>query len=149
DTVNWDFIPERAINRMTLAPGNPVYGLNAIGGALSFEMKNGFTFHGTGVELSGGSFGRNNTSVEAGGQTGNLSGYFAFDVINDAGWRDNSPSQLRRVYGDVGARGDQTEFHLTLTGASNSFGAAAATPVEMLSQDWSSIYTIPQTTQNQ
>jgi iron complex outermembrane receptor protein len=40
DTVNWDFIPENAINRMTLVPSNPVYGLNAIGGALSLEMKN-------------------------------------------------------------------------------------------------------------
>src|ERR1700723_881916 len=28
-------------------------------------------------------------------------------------------------------------------------GPAAATPVQMLSQDWASIYTVPQTTQNQ
>jgi iron complex outermembrane receptor protein len=34
DIVNWDFIPESAINRMTLMPSNPVYGLNALGGAL-------------------------------------------------------------------------------------------------------------------
>ena len=43
DIINWDFLPENAINRMTLVPSNPVYGLNAIGGALSLEMKNGFT----------------------------------------------------------------------------------------------------------
>ncbi len=60
-----------------------------------------------------------------------------------------SPSQLRRVYADVGIRGDQTEFHLNFTGASNSFGAAAATPVQLLNQNWASIYTVPQTTQNQ
>ena len=35
DIVNWDFIPQNAINGMTLVPSNPVYGLNAIGGALS------------------------------------------------------------------------------------------------------------------
>jgi iron complex outermembrane receptor protein len=46
DIVNWDFIPQNAINRLTLVPSNPVYGLNAIGGALSIEMKNGFTYHG-------------------------------------------------------------------------------------------------------
>ena len=42
DIVNWDFIPEKAIRGMTLMPSNPVFGLNAIGGAISIEMKNGF-----------------------------------------------------------------------------------------------------------
>ena len=149
DVVNWDLIPQKAINQLTLVPSNPVYGLNATGGALAFEMKNGYTYHAVEGELSGGSYGRAGASVQAGGQTGNLSGYITADAINDAGWRNDSPSSLRRVYADLGARGDQTEFHVTFTGADNNFGAAAATPVQMLSQDWASIYTIPQTTQNQ
>jgi iron complex outermembrane recepter protein len=149
DVVNWDFIPQSAINQLTLVPSNPVYGLNASGGALAFEMKNGYTYHAIEGELSGGSYGRAVASVQAGGQNGNLSGYITADAINDAGWRNNSPSSLRRVYADLGARGDQTEFHVTFTGADNNFGATAATPVQMLSQDWASIYTIPQTTQNQ
>ena len=149
DIVNWDFIPQNAIAGMTLVPSNPVYGLNAIGGALSFEMKNGFTYHGVEGEVMGGSYGRVGTSVQAGGQVGNLSGYIAADAIDDAGWRDDSASSLRRVYVDLGARGDQTEFHVTFTGADNNFGAAAATPVQLLAQNWSSVYTIPQTTQNQ
>jgi iron complex outermembrane receptor protein len=149
DTVNWDLIPQNAINGMTLVPSNPVYGLNAIGGALSLQMKNGFTYHGVEGEVNGGSYGRVGTSVQAGGEVGNLSGYIAADAIDDAGWRDDSASSLRRVYMDLGARGDQTEFHVTFTGADNNFGAAAATPVQLLAQDWSSVYTIPQTTQNQ
>jgi iron complex outermembrane receptor protein len=149
DVVNWDFIPQSAINQLTLVPSNPVYGLNASGGALAFEMKNGYTYHAVEGEISGGSYGRAVASVQAGGQNGNLSGYFTADAINDAGWRNNSPSSLRRVYTDLGARGDQTEFHLTFTGADNNFGAAAATPIQMLGQDWASTYTLPQTTQNQ
>ena len=149
DIVNWDFIPQNAINRLTLVPSNPVYGLNAIGGALSLEMKNGFTYHGVEGEVSGGSYGRITNSMQAGGQVGNLSGYITADAINDAGWRQNSPSTLRRVFADLGARGDQTEFHVNFTGADNTFGAAAATPVQMLDQSWSSTYTIPQTTHNQ
>ena len=149
DVVNWDLIPQKAINQLTLVPSNPVYGLNATGGALAFEMKNGYTYHAVEGELSGGSYGRAGASVQAGGQTGNLSGYITADAINDAGWRNNSPSSLRRVYADLGARGDQTEFHVTFTGADNNFGAAAATPVQMLGQNWASTYTIPQTTQNQ
>ena len=149
DIVNWDLIPQNAINQLTLVPSNPVYGLNATGGALAFQMKNGYTYHGVEGEVSGGSYGRVIASVQAGGEVGNLSGYFTADAINDAGWRNDSPSTLRRVYADLGAREDQTEFHLTFTGADNTFGAAAATPIQMLDQDWSSIYTIPQTTHNQ
>ena len=149
DIVNWDFIPEKAINQLTLVPSNPVFGLNALGGALSVEMKNGFTYHGVDGELRGGSYGRIGASVQAGGQNGNSSGYITADAINDEGWRQDSPSRLRRVYGDFGIQDDQTEFHLTFTGADNSFGAAAATPIQMLSQNWASVYTIPQTTENQ
>jgi iron complex outermembrane recepter protein len=134
---------------MTLMPSNPVYGLNALGGALSIEMKSGFTYQGAEAELRGGSFGRRAAAVQAGGQAGNLSGYLTSDAVNDNGWRDYSPSRLRRIYGDLGARGDRTEFHVTFTGASNTFGAAAATPIELLKRNWASVYTLPQTTQNQ
>jgi hypothetical protein len=58
DVLNWDFIPQSAINQLTLVPSNPVYGLNATGGALAFEMKNGYTYHAVEGELSGGSYGR-------------------------------------------------------------------------------------------
>jgi iron complex outermembrane receptor protein len=149
DIVNWDFIPQNAINQLTLYPSNPVFGLNATGGALSFQMKNGYTYHGVEGEVSGGSYGRVNTSVQAGGENGNLSGYFTADAIDDAGWRQDTPSSLRRLYADLGARGDQTEFHLSFTAANNNFSANPATPVQMLAQNWSSTYTLPQTTQNQ
>jgi iron complex outermembrane recepter protein len=149
DIVNWDFIPQNAINQLNLVPSNPVYGLNATGGALAFEMKNGYTYHGVEGEVSGGSYGRAVASVQAGGEVGNLFGYITADAINDAGWRQDTPSSLRRVFADLGARGDQTEFHLSFTGANNSFSANPATPVQMLAQDWSSTYTLPQTTQNQ
>jgi iron complex outermembrane recepter protein len=149
DIVNWDFIPQNAINQLTLVPSNPVYGLNATGGALAFQMKNGYTFHGVEGEVSGGSYGRGVASLQAGGEVGNLSGYFTADAIDDAGWRQDTPSSLRRVFADLGARGDQTEFHLSFTGANNNFSANPATPVQMLAQDWSSTYTLPQTTQNQ
>src|SRR6516162_8681705 len=121
DVVNWDFIPQKAINQLTLVPSNPIYGLNAIGGALAFEMKNGYTYHAVEGEISGGSYGRAGSSVQAGGEVGNLSGYITADAIDDAGWRNNTPSSLRRVYADFGARGDQTEFHVTFTGADNFF----------------------------
>ena len=68
DIVNWDFIPQNAINQLTLYPSNPVFGLNATGGALAFQMKNGYTYHGVEGEVSGGSYGRALASVQAGGE---------------------------------------------------------------------------------
>jgi iron complex outermembrane receptor protein len=147
DIVNWDFIPEMAIRRLSLVPNNPIFGLNAIGGALTIEMKNGFTYQGKEVEATVGSYGRRQAAAQAGFQDGNLAAYVNADAINDKGWRDfSSASQLRRMYLDVGGRNDTTEVHLAFTGADNKLGSVAATPIEMLSQRWSSVYTWPQTT---
>jgi iron complex outermembrane receptor protein len=147
DVVNWDLIPEMAIARMTLMPNNPLFGLNATGGALSIEMKNGFNYHGTEAQLSGGSYGRISGGAQGGYQDGNIAAYVAADSTYDRGWRDfSSSSQVRRMYVDLGARGDQTEFHVSFTGADNKLGAAVATPIEMLNQRWSSVFTWPQST---
>ena len=99
DVVNWDFIPEKAIDRVSLYPSNPVFGLNAIGGALSIQMKNGFTYHGTQVELMGGSYGRVQSSAQVGAQDGNVSAYALFKSAYDSGWRDfASSSHVNRMY---------------------------------------------------
>lgn len=37
---------------------NPLFGLNTLGGALALRTKTGFSFQGTELEASGGSFGR-------------------------------------------------------------------------------------------
>jgi iron complex outermembrane receptor protein len=149
DTVNWDFIPEYAIRRLDVFPNNPVFGLNALGGAISIEMKNGFNYQGREVELLGGSNWRRSAMAQVGMRQGNTSFYVAADALNDNGWRDRSPSELRRVYADVGVLGDRSEFHVNFTGASNFFGALAATPIQLLNQRWSAVYTSPQTTKNQ
>ena len=49
DTVNWDLIPSSAINSISVVTGNPLYGLNALGGALNIQMKDGFGFQGVEV----------------------------------------------------------------------------------------------------
>jgi iron complex outermembrane recepter protein len=150
DTVNWDFIPDVAVHRMSLVPNNPVYGLNALGGAVSIEMKNGFTYQGKEFEVLGGSYGRIQGTAQAGFQDGGIAAYASADAINDKGWRQfASSSHLNRLYFDIGTRGDQGEFHLAFTGANNQLSGTVATPVEMLNRQWSSVYTWPQTTQNQ
>ena len=109
DVVNWAFLPEVAINKLTLQPNNPVFGLNAIGGAVSIDMKNGFNYHGTQFDALSGMYGRLTGTVQSGIQNGNLSIYAAADATNDRGWRDHSSSSyLRRMYTDLGAKGEQS-----------------------------------------
>ncbi len=58
DVVLWDLIPVFAIEELQESPGsNPVFGLNALGGAVTLRMKDGFDFSGRTAELAGGSFG--------------------------------------------------------------------------------------------
>src|SRR5574337_421314 len=148
DTVNWDLIPENAIQRMTIVTGDPIYGLNALGGALNVTMKNGFTWQGFEADLRGGSFGRAQGAFQYGKQVGDYSVYAAFEQIQDNGWRVDSASQLSRFYGDVGYRANGFETHLQLTMGSTQFGASSFTPLQELQNAWSSVYTVPQTTYN-
>ncbi len=148
DTVNWDLIPTNAVQRADVMTGNPIFGLNALGGAISLQMKNGFTYKGFEQEFQGGSFGRAQGAIQYGGEFGNWSTYVAAQALRDDGWRKSSPTELGRFYGDVGWRNDRAELHLIAAAASSDIGATAATPIQLLNRDWSSIYTTPQTTQN-
>ncbi|HEY0439730.1 MAG TPA: TonB-dependent receptor [Xanthobacteraceae bacterium] len=149
DTVNWDLIPPQAIERADIWSNNPVFGLNALGGAVSLQMKNGFTYSGVGAEVQGGSFGRIAGALQYGAHKDNFGVYVAADGLRDDGWRLHSPAQLARFYGDIGWKSDKAELHLIGSAASNFFGVVGPTPVELLQQDRRAIYTFPQTTRNE
>ena len=149
DTVNWDQIPTVAVRSIDVISNNPAFGLNALGGAISIQMKDGFTYQGGSFDTMGGSYGRIQTSLQYGKQIGNWATYIAAEGAYDGGYRDFSNSEIRRIYGDVGYKTDSSEFHLSIGGADNSFGATAAAPAELLEQSWSSVYTTPQTSTDQ
>jgi iron complex outermembrane receptor protein len=149
DTVNFDFVPTNAVDRADIQSNNPIFGLNALGGAINLQMKNGFTFRGFEGEFQTGSHRRLSGGMQFGIQKGDVAAYIAVQGLDDRGWRHESPAQLARLYADIGWRNDGNEMHLVVSGASNFFGVVAAAPIELLRQDWSAIYTWPQTTQNQ
>jgi outer membrane receptor protein involved in Fe transport len=149
DIVNYDFLPDNAINGMTIIGANPVFGLNALGGALTIMMRDGFNYQGAELDVMGGSFGRYQGALTVGGNSGSWAGFMALEGIHDNGYRDFSPSRIRRMYADVGAKGDGTEFHLNFTGAANYVGVTAAAPEQLLDLNWANTFTSPQTTKNQ
>jgi outer membrane receptor protein involved in Fe transport len=149
DTMNWDMLPTFAIASMDLISNNPAFGLNALGGAINIRMKDGFNYQGGRFEVSGGSYGRIQGAIDYGKQVGNFSFYGALEGVQDQGYRQYGASTIRRFYGDLGYRAEGNEYHLTAGLAYNQFGAAGSSPVEMLQQDWSSVYTTPQTLNTQ
>jgi hypothetical protein len=149
DTVNWDLIPSIAIHRMVLESSNPAFGLNALGGSLSVELKNGFTWQGAEAEIMGGSFGRIAGAVQFGKQIENVATYVAVSALHEKGWRAFSPSTLRQLYGDIGWRGSSGEMHLNVIAASNDLTGNGTAPVELLAADRSAVFTHPDNTINQ
>jgi iron complex outermembrane receptor protein len=149
DTVNWDLIPPQAIYRADLFTNNPVFGLNALGGAVSLQMKNGFLWQGLTTQVMGGSYGRVSGLFEYGKQIDDYSLYITGDATHDDGWRYFSPSSLFRLYGDLGYRAPGNELHLIASGASSNIGIVGATPILLIDQDYRSVFTSPQTSLNQ
>ena len=127
DTVNWDLISPQAIYRADVFTNNPVFGLNALGGAVSLQMKNGFLWQGFTTQVLGGSFGRVSGLFEYGKQTDDYSIYVTGDATRDGGWRFFSPSTLFRLYGDLGYRAQGNELHFTASGARTMLGVIGPT----------------------
>ncbi|WP_456621014.1 MULTISPECIES: TonB-dependent receptor [unclassified Bradyrhizobium] len=149
DAVNWDLIPTAAIRSVTLVTNNPAFGLNALGGAINLQMKDGFTYQGAELDLMGGSFGRIQGSAQWGKQVEkNYAVYAALEGLHDNGFRNFSQSDVRRFYGDVGYKAGDSEFHVNMGLAKNDFGASATVPAELLEKYWGATYTTPQTTSN-
>jgi iron complex outermembrane receptor protein len=144
DTVDWDLIPEFAIDRLTVQSSNPVFGLNALGGAVELEMKNGFTFSGRSVTATAGSFGKAGITGEFGQRIGDYGVYAGSSADSDDGYRQHSPATLRRLYADIGRETDRTTLHLSFGGAWNDVRAVGPTPVELLAQEQTSVFTYPQ-----
>jgi outer membrane receptor protein involved in Fe transport len=149
DTVNWDLIPTAAVKSIDVISNNPAFGLNALGGAITMTMKDGFNFQGLTLDVMGGSYGRIQNSFQWGKQIGPWAAYIAVEGAHDNGYRQFGNSDLRRVYADVGYKAEQAEFHLQAGGASNGFGASASAPIELLQQGWGNVYTTPQTSNDQ
>lgn len=149
DTVQWDLVPDFAIDEIDVLPGaNAVYGLNALGGAILLRMKNGFSYQGAHVLGEGGSFGRGSGLLESGRQSGPWAVYGAGSVAGESGWRDRSPWIARRLYADVRHRSESTELSLSVTAANNELRGNGPAPQELLRQRRASIFTYPDVTAN-
>ncbi len=149
DTVDWDLIPDIAIDRIDLEGSNPVFGLNALGGSVNIQLKNGFTYHGGEADISGGSFGQVQGEFQYGRQADNTAVYVAGNVLHQGGWRNLQSSDIQNIYGDIGWRGDRSEVHLNITGANSTLNGPGTAPVQLLEAAPSAQFTAPNLIRNQ
>lgn len=150
DTVNWDLIPEGAIDTMTVQSGsNPAFGLNSLGGALALKTKTGFTAPKHEFEVSGGSWGRHTEELSSGWNNGTVGYFFDAKYFNEDGWRDFSNSEVKQAIGTFSWRGDRSDVDLTLASADNHLRGNGTLPLELLKVNRSAIFTYPDITRNQ
>jgi len=149
DSVNWDLIPEEIISTMSVISGaNPVYGLNTLGGAIDIRSKNGFTDPGMHAEISGGSFGRTERTVQGGANNGTWGYYLLANHFEETGWRDYSNSNATGFLGNFSGRSDKGSLDLQLAHAETKLNGNGASPIEALAIRPESVFTAPDRTQN-
>ena len=148
DTVNWDLIPPAAIKSVNIEAANPIFGMNALGGAVSVQLKNGFTDDTNSITAYGGSYSRRASIVELSHQWGEFAIFLTGDATHDGGFRETSASDLYRFYSDVGWRAGPAELHAELTAAHDRLGNPGATPIQALAANIANIFTAPNSVDN-
>lgn len=148
NTVNWDLFPDIAINRVDLVSSNPVYGLNALGGAISVSMKNGFSYGGGDLELSGGSWDQRSAAAEFGAASDNLAVYVAGRALDQNGWRLFTGDVVRQFYAALSARSEMGTLDLSYTHADNRLFGQGSAPVQELAVNRDLVFTGPQANLN-
>ena len=150
--VNWDLIPTNAISHVDIEPGsNPIFGLNALGGALVVNTRNGQDSPGVTASVLGGSFGRWAGTIEAGGSDAatHTDFFIAGNSDKQNGFRDFSASSVQQVYAKARWHGpeDHTLVELSAAYANTFMGGTQALPMDMLS-NIKSAYTAPDSIAN-
>ena len=144
DSVNWDLIPDNAVARVDVVGSNPVYGLNALGGAVVVSMKNPFDRPGATAGAYGGSFGQRAGDFTYGVHSDHVGWFVAGRALDQDGWRQISSDRLLQLYSDLAWRGDRLSLDLSFTGADNLLHGESPSPVQELAVGRNLIFTSPQ-----
>jgi len=149
DTVNWDLIPENAIDSMALMSGsNPLYGQNTLGGAIAIKAKTGFSAPEQVLEVYGGSWDRHSEELSSGGNDGTWGYFLDIKHLGDSGWRDHSRTIAKQGLGTLSWRGGRGEIDVTLAATDNKMVGNGVIPIQLLNESNKAIFTHPDQTIN-
>ena len=151
DVVNWDLIPQAAINTIQIDPRlqsdvRPEYAWRRRRRLDEERPRQPGRQRGSD---GFGSWGRKTAQIEQGGVIGsNLDYYFTANVTNDNGWADHNSSRLRQAFGKLRYTDADTTISLSMGGADNDLKARRPSRASFL-DNRRQAYTFPDTNENQ
>ena len=149
DVVSWDLIPRLAdLHDHADAGVEPAVRSQHAGRGLSIQTKTA-TAPGHHVQAIYGSDERRSIEFEHGGQKANgLNWYVAGNLFGEDGWRDDSPSDVRQVFGKDRLAAPEHDVALPPDTPTTRSTATAFRSRQFLERDYASVYTKPDTTDN-
>ncbi|MBQ0713412.1 MAG: TonB-dependent receptor [Porticoccus sp.] len=149
DSVNWDLLPASTIDSLQLVAGsNPIYGLNALGGAFVVQSKTGFSSPGTTVKVGLASEKVRDVAITTGGDHGDWGYFLAVDSMEEEGWRDFSESRALNIYATLGWRSETQDLDVFFNGADTKLRGNGTVPEALLNERRESVFTHPDITEN-
>ena len=149
DTVQWALLPPTLVDAVLLLPGsNPLFGLNALGGAVSVRSKDGFAHPGIDATVLAGSFGRRAVAAQAGDAGERFGTYGMVSTLREDGWRDYSPTRADAAFAKFSWRRTGSKADFSLQAADTDLTGNGAAPVQLLLRQRSAVFTRPDRTWN-
>ena len=149
DTVNWDLLPISTFESVGVVAGsNPVLGLNALGGAIALNTKDGFSTPQRTMTLEYGSFETHALNITSGGNNDSLGYFITIDGMEEEGWRDFSDSQALNAYAAFSWRDKRSELDVYLNRGDTTLRGNGSVPEVLLNSVRHEVFTHPDITKN-
>lgn len=149
DVVSWDLIPRRALAQATLLSGaQPLFGLNAQGGALVLTTLDGRSAPGGELSLQAGSNGRRVFGFAIGRVVGDLDVFASGQRFDECGWRDFSPSRQSQLFVKFGSGSAAQRVSFSVAAADTRLNGNGPQEQRWLDARWASVFSQPDETAN-
>jgi outer membrane receptor protein involved in Fe transport len=145
DIVNWELVPEFALDTVALVPGaNPAFGLNTLGGAISLTTLDGRSAPGARADVTLGSFARKRVDASYGGSAAEgWHHYISGTWFDEDGWRDRSEGDLGLALAKIGRSQGDTDWSIGLLGGRSTLIGNGLVPAYTIEEEDGAVETEP------
>src|SRR5262249_34521878 len=100
------------------------------------------------ADVSAGSFGRSESTLQGGGNDGTWGWYAMANHFEESGWRDYSNSNATQIATALSWRGDKATSDMRLAHAETKLNGNGAAPIDAVAIRPEAVFTAPDRTQN-
>ncbi len=146
DELFWEIIPLQSMKSISfISGGSPLYGLNALGGSISYELKTGLDYGGLGLDGVTGSWGRSSAGVETGyiNSAKNFGVILNYKFFDEDSWREESPSDYHSFYINTEFKSQLFDLNIGYIYGNSELTGNGVAPVELIALERDAIFTAP------